>query len=47
MVESTTIIRAVMPATLMEFHSQVSTGNGGGVMLPSALVMDIPSASFQ
>ncbi|SVK50388.1 Uncharacterised protein [Acinetobacter baumannii] len=38
---------AVIAAILMEFHSHSSTGNGGGVTLPSAWVTLKPSASRQ
>ena len=38
---------AVMVATFTEFHSQSSTGNGGGVTRPSACSTLKPSASFQ
>lgn len=47
MVESVRIPSAVVTATLIEFHSHSSTGNGGGVTRPSGAVTLMPSASFQ
>ncbi|CSP55537.1 Uncharacterised protein [Shigella sonnei] len=47
MVESATMPIAEIPATFTEFHSHSSTGNGGGVMRPSACSTLKPKASFQ
>jgi len=37
----------VMVATLMEFHNQSNTGNGGGVTEPSACTTSKPRAACQ